>query len=135
LFFRGKTQESEWSTSIRHPYITGFDYSRPESDTSVESRPTGNPYIDLYYHPDAINGFTRKRDIYSFGVVLFEIAVWKPLRTRFPKTHPGPLEEMTLSQMKDCLLSSVDGLGFQTGVVYRDVVKRCLTGDFGISEL
>jgi len=41
---------------------------------------------------------------------------------------------MTLFEMRDWLLSSIDGLGFQTGVVYRDVVKRCLTGDFGISE-
>ena len=61
---------------------------------------------------------------YSLGVVLFEIALWRPLKSRFV-TNPA---QMTAQDRKDYLLASVPLLGGAVGGTYRDVVKRCSSG-------
>lgn len=55
--------------SILEPYITGFQYSRPEQTDSIIYRPAGDPEIDYYYHSAAAKGFTKALDLYSIGVV------------------------------------------------------------------
>jgi hypothetical protein len=63
--------------------MSGFEYSRPRS-TKPTSRSL-NPRWDIYRWPTIQNGVpkegtSRKRyDIYSFGLLLLEIAHWQPL--------------------------------------------------------
>ncbi len=112
--------------------VVGFEYSRlarPE-ETSIETQPTGNDSdIVLYQHPKINQGYRKLFDIYSLGVVLFGIALWRPLKTKFPRNKG--VTGMDASERKDFLLRSVDLLGGEVGEAYRDVVRVCLTGDFG----
>lgn len=77
------------------PYLAGFDYARPvEADTAAgllppEEMTSAQLYADLYRHPAAQFheafegrgplGFRALYDIYSLGVVLYEIGMWKPI--------------------------------------------------------
>ena len=70
---------------LERPILSGFDYSRPSTDTVTAFR-THNASWDLYRWPSLQNeppraGASRKKhDVYSLGLVLLEIAHWKPLR-------------------------------------------------------
>ena len=68
---------------LEKPIMSGFEYSRPRS-TKTTSRSL-NPRWDIYRWPTIQNdvpkeGTSRKTyDIYSFGLLLLEIAHWQPL--------------------------------------------------------
>ncbi|KAL3427592.1 protein kinase [Phlyctema vagabunda] len=118
--------------SIAEPLILGFQYSRPRGDASLETQPRGKPEIDMYYHPDVPNGWSKVKDIYSLGIVLWEIANWRPaFEERFRK--------MTAQKVSDCLLEELEGDDGRVwdglvGKVYMDVVRLCLKGDFGVAS-
>ncbi|KAH7329487.1 amidase signature domain-containing protein [Stachybotrys elegans] len=61
------------------PFITGFQYSRPQQTESLSMGPLGDPHLDHYYHPDVEKGFTKSRDLYGLGVILCEIGRWSLL--------------------------------------------------------
>ncbi|CAM1508847.1 Fc.00g025860.m01.CDS01 [Cosmosporella sp. VM-42] len=115
---------------VASPLIAGFQYSRPVGDASLEMRPTGNPETDFYYHPNVISGWTKLMDIYSLGILLWEIANWRPaFEERFRR--------MNTKQVASCLLDELqgeDGMMWDglVGDVYMNVVRRCLKGDFGV---
>ncbi|OBT83066.1 hypothetical protein VE02_08773 [Pseudogymnoascus sp. 03VT05] len=68
------------SPDYSQPFISDFEYSRPdESDLTTTAAPDT---WAVYAHPD-YQGFDRKTyrktfDIYSLGIILLEIALWKP---------------------------------------------------------
>lgn len=111
---------------ISSPYILGFDASRPDQmgELSVASK---NPAAsDLHRHPASLNGMSRKQycksfDIYSLGLVLLEIGLWKVLQT-YHRPH------YTAERFRDkvVLQNLVPNLGSKTGRLYREVVERCL---------
>ncbi|KAK6517420.1 hypothetical protein TWF281_004077 [Arthrobotrys megalospora] len=62
-------------------YLTGFDFARKEDESSTR---TGDSewYKNIYKHPERQGlhpevDFTMLHDIYSLGVVLLEIALWR----------------------------------------------------------
>ncbi|KAH8801524.1 hypothetical protein F5884DRAFT_862218 [Xylogone sp. PMI_703] len=82
------------------------------------------PDLDYYHHPDRradpLMRYSRSHDIYSIGVVLLEIGIWRPL------------EEVAYVQSEDFLDTQkqfqklalkLDGI---TGSIYGNVVRRCL---------
>jgi hypothetical protein len=112
--------------------IVGFEYARPStpSEPSIEYvQADQNPDIVLYQHPEVSRGFRKSFDLYSLGVVLFEIALWRPLKTQFG----GSSAFLSLGAVdrRERLIRATDALGGEVGAAYRDVVKLCLTGDFG----
>lgn len=73
------------------PYLSGFDYSRPADTGSMSEAPV-NPSLldDIYRHPSVQGqdptdgsteheGFNRHHDIYSLGIIMLEIAEWRPI--------------------------------------------------------
>lgn len=68
------------SPDYSQPFISGFEYSRPdEADLTTTAAP--DTWV-VYAHPD-YQGLNRKTyrktfDIYSLGIILLEIALWKP---------------------------------------------------------
>lgn len=68
------------SLDYSQPFISGFEYSRPdETDLTTTAAPDT---WAVYAHPD-YQGFDKKTyrktfDIYSLGIILLEIALWKP---------------------------------------------------------
>ncbi|KFY12130.1 hypothetical protein V492_04071 [Pseudogymnoascus sp. VKM F-4246] len=111
---------------ISSPVLLGFDSSRPDQvvEMSVASR---NPSsLDLHRHPSSLEGIDRKPyckgfDIYSLGLVLLEIGLWKILQAYY-KPH------YSAQRFRDRVVVGllVPGLGSKTGSVYRQVVERCL---------
>ena len=120
------------TSCITSPYITGFEYARPETQASLEVRPSEQPELNIYYHSDVpLKGFNRTRDIYSLGIVLFEIARWAPLCREIPEESGRTLEEMTPEEIRRWIEDSIPALGAQMGSAYRDAVETCIKGNVG----
>ncbi|KAK7969022.1 hypothetical protein PG988_008095 [Apiospora saccharicola] len=120
---------------ISTPYLVGFDASRPDLDIDMSVAPSKSPgpsiLNDLHRHPNSLTSgclsaqrrpYCKSYDIYSLGLVLLEIGLWKPLQTYY-KPH------YTAERWRDRVVLPVlvPGLGNRTGRVYREVVERCLT--------
>ncbi|KAF4988437.1 hypothetical protein FGRMN_9761 [Fusarium graminum] len=108
---------------IQQPYLTGFDASRPDLDTALSVAPRNPSILTLHRHPASLRGFPhcKPMDIYTLGLVLLEIGLWKVLQT-YHKPH------YSTDRWRDKVLRAalVPGLGSKVGRRYRDVVDRCL---------
>ncbi|KAK8874940.1 prion-inhibition and propagation-domain-containing protein [Apiospora arundinis] len=118
---------------ISSPYLVGFDASRPDMDTDMSVASKNPSILDLHRHPKSLSGLARRPycksyDVYSLGLVLLEIGLWKSLQTYY-KPH------YSAERWRDRVVLPVlvPGLGNRTGRVYREVVERCLTAGDDIS--
>lgn len=111
---------------ISDPYLSGFDASRPELDTALSLAPKNPSISDLHRHPAALRGrpYCKSFDIYSLGLVLLEIGLWKVLQTYY-KAH------YSAERWRDKVVLAVlvPGLGSKVGRKYREVVEMCLRAD------
>lgn len=132
-------------------YLTGFTYSRPSNPyerTRKRVPPTDtNQYHDLYRHPstqfdmprDGRSGFKKLYDIYSLGVVLYEIGMWRPahniLGIHTDRSGGGGLRirpaDVRDAQTRLLSQGSLMTLAAEVGDVYMAAVASCLSGDFG----
>jgi len=94
LFFpsRLKAGGHKSGISLDEPYLVGYEYARFDGTSEVSEQPSSNPEHDIYRHPLAIGdyseSFNRLFDIYSLGLIFFEIAQWRPLRKIVAKVVP-----------------------------------------------
>ncbi|KAI9862498.1 MAG: hypothetical protein M1813_004349 [Trichoglossum hirsutum] len=120
LFFHG-------SKNLGYPYVTGFDSSRPDHLDEMTVASNNDIGQDLYRHPDSLGvwrqSYRKSFDIYSLGLVLLEIGLWKSLKNfHKPKYTPTVFREKVMQSL-------VPGLGHKTGALYRDVVMACLQSE------
>lgn len=121
--------------------LKGFEVSRPVQAAS-SARANFDPDTNLYRHParqDApTDRFRKEHDIYALGVVLLEIGLWETIPSLFRRAidkardtgggFPEP------DRVRDKLVTLAhDGLPPRMGTKYAEAVRKCLTGDFGIS--
>ncbi|KAJ6787886.1 hypothetical protein PWT90_07816 [Aphanocladium album] len=132
LFFpAGLSNASQTSTAaaalvpdVSRPFLAGFDASRPDLDAAL-SVVARNPSIaELHRHPAVLRGgrpHTKAFDVYSLGLVLLEIGLWKVLQT-YHKPH------YSAERWRDRVVLAVlvPGLGSKTGRRYAEVVEMCL---------
>ncbi|KAJ4346146.1 hypothetical protein N0V95_005649 [Ascochyta clinopodiicola] len=110
------------TSPITSPYLAGFEYSRDTKMQSIGTRPNGQNSLDYYYHPDVGGGFTKKLDLYSLGVVLLEIAYWRPLASKIPTE-----DRRSLTSIRDLFIKSAgSSLDTMMGIIYAGVVRACL---------
>ncbi|KAH7170965.1 prion-inhibition and propagation-domain-containing protein [Dactylonectria macrodidyma] len=112
--------------NIATPFLTGFDASRPDLDTAL-SVVSKNPSIaTLHRHPASLRGMPHCKpfDVYSLGLVLLEIGLWKVLQAYY-KPH------YSADRWRDRVVLSalVPGLNSKVGRRYREVVEMCLKAD------
>ncbi|KAL6832824.1 prion-inhibition and propagation domain-containing protein [Trichoderma camerunense] len=116
---------------ISLPYLSGFGASRPELDIALSVIPRNPSIEDLHRHPASLRGrpHIKPFDIYSFGLVLLEIGLWKVLQTYY-KAH------YTAERWRDKVVLAVlvPGLGSKVGKRYREVVEMCLRVDEEMSS-
>ena len=71
------------TSNLTNPYITGYEYARPDKDGETTTAATEfADYLMLYVHPnyqgyEAKGTYRKTFDIYSLGIILLEIAHWK----------------------------------------------------------
>lgn len=122
---------------VRQPYLSGFEYSRPTgSETFYAS--SRNSERRAYQHPERLRSkpvkFRKEHDIYSLGVVLLELGLWKkavdiyaaaPAAWKDPKGASASDEEMQKVFVKVAESEMPGRMGF----AYRDAVCACLSED------
>jgi hypothetical protein len=116
---------------IAAPRLSGFDASRPALDAALSVVPRNPSIADLHRHPSALRGFPHRKafDIYSLGLVLLEIGLWKNLRD-YHRPH------YSAERWRDRVVVAVlaPGLGSKVGRRYREVVDMCLAVEEGLTS-
>ena len=133
LFFAPSTSD----LNIRSPIITGFDNSRRSRFNETTNEVPRAGHMEVYRHPDTQRGglmlpYRKTFDIYSLGLVLAEIALWRPLVSimgiettvdQSPRFASSIQERWLASEPK--LLRS---LRADVGEKYAEAVETCLKG-------
>ncbi|RYP42655.1 hypothetical protein DL767_000024 [Monosporascus sp. MG133] len=142
------------------PRLVGFDYARRDGPNEYSEKPIvlGNAanqtyypedsdkHLNLYRHPSVLRNptttFKKIHDYYSLGIVMVEIACWKPLASLLTKSRElqgTECKEEDIRRVREILKryefpgSPVD-IAFRMGNIYRQVVEVCLDGNFGASD-
>ncbi|EEY17819.1 conserved hypothetical protein [Verticillium alfalfae VaMs.102] len=124
LFPVDRNGRPRWTT----PYLVGFDFSRPDAVDESSEKPEQSARFNVYRHPSAHGspneGYRRSFDVYSLGVVLLEIGLWRPAWKLYK-------DGMAAEAFRDVLVDkSKTWLGHLMGTVYREAAVKCLTGSF-----
>ena len=139
LFFRDpKTHDIDYA----NPYVSGFHYSRPATRDDMTERPSQDIAAELYRHPFAQHfnnmGFSKSHDIYALGLILLEIAYWKPL-DQILGIDLGLARPKTVYKVRERLLRSEPKLlqfvRSQLGTTVEHIIRICLIGPeaFGLA--
>ncbi|KAK0749676.1 hypothetical protein B0T18DRAFT_427758 [Schizothecium vesticola] len=127
VFFRSKGGSPKNNPLLSSPHVVGFSISRPEAP-GEKSLNKDLDALDIYLHPDLRVAdakdrpeYHRKYDIYSLGLVLYEVGAWMPIDAVADKSlEPVAFKEKVVDRCRK-------DLAFYAGRAYRDVVLSCLT--------
>lgn len=117
--------------------IIGFNHSRPDNPKEyTEAAWKRSEESRLYQHPSYLSTGSRfcvEYDYYSFGLLLLELGLWKPLPSlvlRSDSKDKASAQVKASSDLTRYLLERrVPLLGQKMGKRYRDVVAFCLSFD------
>jgi len=133
-------------TAINTALVQGFGYSRQHTEAQTIDRGRVNNDLEaaIYRHPnyqgETASGYQLHYDIYSLGLVLFEIALWqplmamlavKPLPGREPPVKLSPdmedFHEVEARELKRRVDMRVEAeLAYRMGTRYKVAVQWCL---------
>ncbi len=138
-------QECAALSCSKPPYLTGFEYARPARIGEATKATPVSPAWEIYRHPNIQGADAETRqyyrktfDIYSLGVVLLEIALWKSIDEIVGITDiENASPKMTFGVRETLLKGEVDVLKDLKACVsekYTEAVRACLVGAdaFGI---
>ena len=134
LFFKEQSLASlqEKRFALEEPYLSGWEYSRPESEFSSRINDNFDIREDIYRHPNQwgvpTERFNRTHDIYALGVILLEIGLWKTAES----LHSTKFQNSLASSVKSHLLlhAGHQRLKASMGRRYQSIVLKCLQGSF-----
>ena len=138
VFFIPPGELSKYS----YPLIAGFEYARPDFPEEETEPPPEHSEHDIYRHPAnltrTISRSQKSHDIYSLGIILVEIAYWKPTDRVMEITKESRAARSRVKKVRDLLLKGefLDFIDGWVGEVYADAVRKCLTGgkELGVEE-
>ncbi|KAL5044506.1 hypothetical protein BDW71DRAFT_215687 [Aspergillus fruticulosus] len=84
LFFTPVDATTGSADFLLHSFMCGFAFSRADSPVEVSDQASEDALLDIYRHPQALGepsvSYSMYMDHYSLGMVLAEIAKWRPLK-------------------------------------------------------
>ncbi|KAI4163636.1 MAG: hypothetical protein LQ342_002670 [Letrouitia transgressa] len=137
FFKRGNNPEPDLS----RPFLMGFDISRPNAPGEVSEKPLSDSEDDLYRHPDyrSVNSqsFLPSFDIFSLGILLFEIGLWRSVGAQGQRRSSNRQERPDLQSHtsdpqfieKVVTRGQISDLKRYMGKIYHDAVFACLSKD------
>lgn len=123
IVFLNRTEGRE--ITVTQPLVTGFQASRIQDAESLKQSPERDAEIEYYYHTDSTNGFTKKLDLYSLGVVLCEVGRWELLADAVPSEKKDKLKSRDWAT-KFIAGDPLTDLGWRMGERFRSVVRTLL---------
>jgi hypothetical protein len=125
------------------PWLSGFDYARPDLPEEATEPPRAHSEHDIYRHPDILSSSSprskKSHDIYSLGVVLIEIAYWQRIDriVNLPEDHKaarGKVKRVRKMILEDNIIQWIDS---NVGEIYAEVVRKCVAGgkDLGVESV
>ncbi|CAO2652300.1 Nn.00g005830.m01.CDS01 [Neocucurbitaria sp. VM-36] len=115
------------------PYLVGWGVPQPPNTTTFDLEPNLYNHQDRFGRPSS--EYTNEHDIYSLGVVLLEIGLWKTMSTVFARrlektpsfdtTQQRSLSHRISAMVLD--LASGPEIKREMGGRYAEVVVNCLT--------
>ncbi|KAF5645971.1 uncharacterized protein FTJAE_2401 [Fusarium tjaetaba] len=127
----------QFPKALGEPFLCGFETSRYDRGASDYGQYDVAWEYDIYRHPKRQglhpeSRYTMNHDLYSLGVVLLELGLWRPLRVMGLR-NPDSISGSVKDHLKKL---AITGLPCMMGTKYRDVVLFCLDidGDGQISN-
>jgi serine/threonine protein kinase len=136
--------------SLNEPFLSGFELSRPSIMDQLTEKPRFDPLQDIYRHPNAQSSqadgkYRKSYDIYSLGVLMIQVALWKRIEDVVPLKDLAKAKPPALREIHPWLLGMPSGTGslsnitgsesclqqvaFACGDSFRDIVEQCLRMD------
>ncbi|KAI1177924.1 prion-inhibition and propagation-domain-containing protein [Nemania sp. FL0916] len=146
FFMRKDTSPKEMGLGhTLQPFLSGFDYARPDSPDEMTLKPEMDDFCDRYRHPDCTHPdsrdsirYSRRFDIYSLGILLMELGRWETVdrmqkdytaqKRRDAAKAPAAMAPPPLLQdfQRHLRTRAVESLGFRMGGIYMEAVRFCL---------
>ncbi|KAI2468563.1 hypothetical protein F4781DRAFT_397638 [Annulohypoxylon bovei var. microspora] len=142
MFLTKKQDNAERSTSrssssndlnmdLANPYLLGFGWSRPEEADS-DLRTDYSLENNAYHHPERwgkpLSKFAKAHDVYSLGVIFFEIVYWKSISAKLEKLRKEP--RLGSRDVKNYILETTrKDVSHMVGRSFADVIETCLEFD------
>lgn len=118
------------------PLISGFDFARPATSGPTTDLGDSERQHELYRHPDVQfdvprdgrHGYHQLHDVYSLGVILCEIGLWRRVDDFLEMGKDGLLRRPELKGVKQRLLSNGfdEQLSAETGNIFANAARQCL---------
>lgn len=129
MLFNAQNDSSlKFPNALGMPYLVNFELIRSFALASHPMEPPSDWKARIYIHParqgPRPRSFIKSYDIYSLGVVLLELGLWRPLE-RFD----GELSAADPNGMQKALIKIAQELGITMGKRYREIVQWCLSLD------
>ncbi|OJD33663.1 het-s domain protein [Diplodia corticola] len=135
LFFRSRDGRS---LLIHTPYVTNFEFSRPEGQYTGEQHFVEDEdwQRNLYRHPERqgmpTSSFRKEHDIYALGIILLEIGLWEEAASIYRhQREKAPNAQLRPTHLQNIFLKSAKSrLAHHMGTRYLEAVLACIDGEF-----
>lgn len=129
-FFKSKQRTS---FDFSSPYIFGYEFSRPSDGISLLNS-VEDFEQNVYRHPNR-QGLPseyqkKKHDLYSFGILMFEVGIWGLVGNLFDEKTRKDLSPWKMSEF--IKRNAHERLGHRMGSAYTRATTNCLDMDFGV---
>jgi len=105
-------------------------------ETGISDPVRGDDELTLYRHPKYTeasgNGFKLQYDLFSIGLLLFEIAKWRPLKYYFTRLQRHDRTMTPSSFIAALVEKEKDELEFRVGTHYATAALTCINGTFEV---
>ena len=122
--------------SLEEPYFMGYEYARVDGPGETSDKPLDDPAQAIYRHPSAqgpiSETYIKAFDVYALGIMLIEIAYWKPFAKIIEKLIGKEKVSAKLMafvrkfMLEDTPTGILQNVRFRVGNDFATAVGKCL---------